>query len=107
MNDKSFIESTLNEMAPQLGANTVLAINRELESARMRFPTADDLLLAFFEESGELVQAMLDSRETCNDDIVKRIRKEAIQAAAMAIRILHEGDAGAQFPFKGIPRSER
>jgi hypothetical protein len=61
-------------------------ISAEVERARAKFPGNKHLLAALFEEGGELAAALLQ-------DDVKESRKEAIQVAAVAVRIIEEGDA--------------
>lgn len=58
----------------------------ELERARTKFPGPDATLAALVEEVGEVAKALMDeSRE--------RVRKEAVQVAVMAIRLILDGDA--------------
>jgi NTP pyrophosphatase (non-canonical NTP hydrolase) len=66
---------------------TMDAIGAEVMRARIKFPGNRFLLAALTEEVGELAQAML--QRAPKDEI----EKEAIQVAAVAIRILEEGDA--------------
>ena len=63
-----------------------LAVRTEVEQARHKFPRPDLLLTALVEEVGELAQALLQHG---SGELVER---EAIQVAAVAIRILEEGD---------------
>lgn len=67
----------------------------ELEKAREKFPTNKLLALAFAEESGEFIKAVLDYEQkggSLND-----IHKEAVQTIAMAIRLLEEGDNSLKY----------
>lgn len=57
----------------------------EVIRARSMFPQPNALLAALMEEVGELAEALLE-KDT------DEIRKEAVQVAAMAIRIATEGD---------------
>lgn len=66
--------------------NTLEAISDEVIRARKKFPGRRFLLAACLEELGELAKAYLQ-REGSH-----RIRKEAIQVACLAIRIIEEGD---------------
>lgn len=68
-------------------AGSLDAIAREVTRARVKFPGNRFLLAALTEEVGELAQAMLQKRPG------EEIAKEAIQVAAVAVRILEEGDA--------------
>lgn len=65
---------------------TFTEISTELNKARKKFPNAADLTVALMEECGELAQATLK----CDQE---NIIKEAIQVAAVAIRIIEEGDS--------------
>ena len=71
-------------------------IKEEIKGAQAKFPGNKHRLAALVEEVGELHQAMLqhdhDGESTSQD-----IYKEAIQVAAMAIRIAIEGDAAFSY----------
>lgn len=60
-------------------------VREELERARQKFPDNRHSLTALMEEVGELSKAMLDESRW-------RVRDEAIQVAAMAIRVALDGD---------------
>jgi NTP pyrophosphatase (non-canonical NTP hydrolase) len=72
--------------------STRLAITAELEKARSKFPGTRHCMNALTEEVGELAQALLEQEYKPEQDFNSEVRKEAIQVAAMAIRILEEGD---------------
>lgn len=61
-------------------------IAAELERARTKFPGPDATLAALVEEVGEVAKALMDESRD-------RVRKEAIQVAVMAIRLVIDGDA--------------
>lgn len=61
-------------------------VRAELAHARSKFPGDRIMTLAMAEEFGELVKAVLD--EPSSD-----VRKEAVQTAAMAARVVLDGDA--------------
>lgn len=66
-------------------------VERELSRARQSFPESKHQLAALTEEVGELNEAMIEHhRGRLNEHMVY---KEAIQVAAMAIRVATEGDA--------------
>jgi hypothetical protein len=65
-------------------------IRAELISAREMFPGTEDIVLAAAEEGGELVKAVLDHKY--KNAPMKDILREAVQAAAMAARVVTEGD---------------
>jgi len=60
-------------------------IIEEVHRARKKFPSAEGSMCALTEEVGELAKATLDESP-------QRIRREAIQVAAMAVRVATEGD---------------
>lgn len=66
---------------------TLQAIGAEVIKARAKFPDRKHTLAALVEEVGELAQAMLKQRPR------EEIEREAIQVAAMAVRIIEEGDS--------------
>jgi hypothetical protein len=64
---------------------------KELHRARTKFPNANLAFVALVEEVGELAQAKLKfSAGTWSHD---RVWQEAVQVAAMAMRVAIEGDA--------------
>ena len=60
---------------------------KEVESARVKFPSNDRLLGALMEEVGELAKALIE-----HGSGVERVAEEAVQVAAMACRLATEGD---------------
>lgn len=58
----------------------------ELGRARAKFPGDNVTMLALMEEVGELAKATFE--ESCAN-----VRKEAIQVACMAMRVVLDGDA--------------
>lgn len=57
----------------------------EVGRARTKFPSPAGSMVALMEEVGELARAMLD-------EPAARVRAEAVQVAAMAMRVAEEGD---------------
>jgi hypothetical protein len=72
----------------------------EIERAREKFPSSNLVLAACTEELGEVAQAML--KAAAGKGPVEDIWKEAVQLAAMAMRIATEGDPS----FEVLPYSE-
>lgn len=62
----------------------------ELKRAREKFPSATHSIIALMEEVGELAQAVLKHR--AGKWPTERIYEEAIQVAAMAMRVALEND---------------
>ena len=93
-------------------------VQKEIQSAKKKFPQTYCVTLAMAEESGELVRAVMGQS---NSDIYK----EAIQTCAMVFRVITEGDSsvdqyrscngigatfrkpcpyeGCEHPFKQVP----
>lgn len=63
------------------------AISDEVLRARTKFPRNNLLTIALGEEYGELCKAQLQRRPRAE------IVREAIQVAALAVRIIEEGDS--------------
>lgn len=72
-------------MAKKVDSRTLDLILDEVEFARTKFPGGKFLLAALTEEVGELAKALL--QKSSKDDVIG----EAVQVAAMAIRIIEEG----------------
>ena len=68
----------------------------EIRGARAKFPENTYHLAALVEEMGELSQALIDHSRGKQTD--SQVFKEAIQVAAMALRLAEEGDA--DFPYE-------
>lgn len=78
----------------------LLALREELTRARIKFPSSNLSMAALTEEVGELAQAMLKRRagKGSHSDIFG----EAVQVAAMAMRVAIEGDPS----FNALPYRE-
>lgn len=66
--------------------STLWEVFREVERARAKFPGSRFMLAALVEEVGELAQALLQKKSP------DEIRKEAMQVACCAVRLMDEGD---------------
>lgn len=75
----------------------------EISSARNKFPSNKHLGLAFAEEAGELVKAVLDYEQ--KGGTKSQVRKEAIQACAMAFRLLMEGSE--ELVYQGVDNDKK
>lgn len=71
-------------------------IKKELARARKAYPTNKHRLAKLHEESGELAQALVKHEES-GEKTPNDIYMEAVQTAAMAIRVATEGDS--TFPY--------
>jgi NTP pyrophosphatase (non-canonical NTP hydrolase) len=83
-NNKGVSEIDLND-------RLLYCVKHELNSARNKFPTNQFLLAALVEEVGELSQSLIDHEFDKKTKV--EIYEEAIQVAAMALRIAQEGSA--------------
>jgi|GEM_PF-1760571 len=72
---------------------------REVQRARQKFPMPNTTLAALTEEVGELAKALMDSGEGDPKQRRDDIWNEAVQVAAMAMRVAIEGDPA--FPNSG------
>lgn len=66
-------------------------VAEELDRARAKFPMPNPTFVALVEEVGELAQALLKCKPGDYASSI-RVYEEAIQVAAMAVRVLEEGD---------------
>jgi hypothetical protein len=76
--------------------DTHYSISAELIFARGKFPGNEDQLAVLSEEVGELASALIDQKH--GNGSGADVYAEAIQVAAMAIRIAEEGSK--EFPYK-------
>lgn len=77
---------TMPEFFSDRDADVLHRIIREVLSARAKFPDSTASMTALTEEVGELAKAMLE-------EPWQRVVAEAVQVAAMAIRVATEGDS--------------
>jgi NTP pyrophosphatase (non-canonical NTP hydrolase) len=76
-------------------------IRDELVAAREAFPGKTHMLCATMEEVGELAQAMMQ-HDRHEGTSAQEILREAVQVAAMAIRIAVEGDDNFLYEFPAV-----
>ena len=74
----------------------IAELKGEVIRARRKFPTNQHKLAALTEEVGELAQALID-RDRKQDALDAHVYAEAVQVAAMALRIATEGDASFKY----------
>lgn len=74
-------------MAPFPEELTMDALRAEVRRARTKFPGNRYLLAALTEETGELARALLQRKPK------DEVHRECLQVAAVALRILEEGDS--------------
>ena len=65
--------------------NFLADVISEINRARRKFPDPSNLTVAFAEEAGEVVKAVMS-------EAWSHVYEEAVQAAAMACRLAVEGD---------------
>lgn len=76
-----------------------LDATQELARARTLFPSNEHIVLAFAEEAGEVVKAVLDHKQ--GKASIADVRKEIVQTMSMLLRIAEEGD-----PTVGLPPTD-
>lgn len=76
----------------------IMMIRDELVAARKAFPGSTHMLCAFMEEVGELAQALME-HDRNQGTSVQEVMREAVQCAAMSIRIAVEGDENFMYEF--------
>ena len=77
--------------------HTIADIKDEVRRARSKHTGNRHMLAALMEEVGELAQALLQGKDPGD------VRKEAVQVACVAIRLIEEGDADFSDGTKGKP----
>ncbi len=75
-----------------------MMIRDELKAAREAFPENTHKLAALVEEVGELAQAMIQHDRHLGTS-VQEVLREAIQVAAMGVRVAVEGDDNFLYEF--------
>lgn len=76
-------------------------VRDELVAAREAFPGKTHMLCAMVEEVGELAQAIMQ-HDRQQGTSVQEVLREAVQVAAMAIRVAVEGDDNFLYEFPVI-----
>jgi hypothetical protein len=77
-------------------ANFLYCLDAELRYAQAKFPKTENCMVALTEEVGELAKALLD--HSYGKGEAKDVYAEAVQVAAMAMRVALEGDTC--FPYR-------
>lgn len=75
---------------------------REARKAMKKYPQPNYVISKVAEESGEVVKAAIHAAEGRED--LEEVEKESIQAIAMIIRLLIEGDEVHGLPPQEFPR---
>jgi len=83
-------------MSPLIGEDMDYNLGHELRGARAKFPGHKHKFAALVEEVGELAQALIDHDR--GEQTASQVYAEAVQVAAMAIRVAEEGSA--EFGYK-------
>ncbi len=84
--EESALDDLMSAVPGKAEAELLTQIVRELDRARTKFPGDNVTTLALVEEVGELAQATFEKSRA-------EVRKEAIQVACMAMRVILDGDA--------------
>ena len=72
-------------------------VQEEIEKSRESFPSNEHKLAALQEEVGELAEALIE--HDAGSLSFEAVTMEAVQAAAMAVRVGCEGDASFAYSF--------
>lgn len=75
----------------------IALIREELNKARTKFPSTRHLMVAKTEEDGELANALIEHHRQNPEVSAFDVVMEAVQSAAMAIRVATEGDSDFDF----------
>ena len=75
-----------------------MMIRDELIAALKAYPGSTHMLCAFMEEVGELAQALME-HDRSQGTSVQEVMREAVQCAAMSIRLAVEGDENFMYEF--------
>ncbi len=75
-----------------LRQESLLALAKEIQSARLKFPRPSQPFVALGEEYGELSEALYEKQGRV------RVRAESVQVAAVAFRLFEEGDDDYDMP---------
>lgn len=92
-------EKQVSNQNHDIGQMTVLFLQHvvaEVAAARHEWPGNEDQLAAMSEEAGELVRAMLHHKH--EKGLAELVWHEAVQVAAMALRVATEGSA--EMPYR-------
>lgn len=76
-------------------------IRGELDAARKQFPGTTHMFAALVEEVGELGQALIE-HDRAQAKSAPEVLREAVQVAAMAIRVATEGDDNFAYVFPAV-----
>lgn len=82
---------------PNAICTTVASILEEVRRARGMFAVGENNFAALIEEVGELANALIEHKAGKASE--EAVFKEAVQVAAMAIRVIEEGSP--EFPYRG------
>lgn len=94
-------DDTAHERLTSVDGQVIRMVRDELAAARAAFPGDTHRLAALGEEHGELCKALMEHDRGLGTS-PQEVLREAIQVAAMAIRLATEGDANFSYLFPMI-----
>lgn len=96
LNERGHFANTMRKGETELDHRIRECIEAEVAFAQAKFAGNEDNFVAFIEEVGELGKALYEHKR--GDAGPEEVFAEAVQVAAMAIRIAMEGSA--EFPYR-------
>lgn len=92
------VDLSAHQRLNSVDGQIISMVRGELDAARGKFPGSTHMLAALMEEVGELAQALMQ-HDTDGSQTTQEVLREAVQVAAMAIRVAAEGDENFVYEF--------
>jgi len=94
-------DTIAHERLTSVDGLVIRMVRDEIAAAREAFPTDLHRLTALGEEHGELCKALME-HDLGLGTTTQQVLREAVQVAAMAIRVATEGDANFSYIFPAV-----
>jgi NTP pyrophosphatase (non-canonical NTP hydrolase) len=95
------VDLSAHQRLNSVDGQIILMVRGELDAARGQFPGSTHMLAALMEEVGELAQALME-HDRDGSQTTQEVLREAVQVAAMAIRVAAEGDENFVYEFPTV-----
>jgi NTP pyrophosphatase (non-canonical NTP hydrolase) len=95
------VDLSAHQRLNSVDGQIILMVRGELDAARGQFPESTHMLAALMEEVGELAQALME-HDRDGSQTTQEVLREAVQVAAMAIRVAAEGDENFVYEFPTV-----
>ena len=92
------VDLSAHQRLNSVDGQIISRVRGELDAARKQVPGSTHMLAALMVEVGELAQAMME-HDRDGSQTTQEVLREAIQVAAMAIRVAAEGDENFVYEF--------